>query len=114
MRSGRLLDSPRQAARFVSLIGYNKISTTFGANEKVDQWLNMHTFLVKKRGDCENHAILLCNLLLGFGLNAYVCLGTKLKNQPHAWVATISYDFKEVIFWESLTGNRLIIFSLFS
>ena len=106
LRTARLLDTPREAARFVSLIGYNKIQPSLGINEQIDQWLHMHTFLAKNRGDSENHSILLCNLLLGFGLDAYVCVGTKAKGQIHCWVATVSADFEEVIFWESLTGNR--------
>ena len=108
MRAGRLLDSPREAARFVSLIGYNKLTPSFGLSEQSEQWMHLHTFLVKNRGDSENHSILLCNLLLGFGLDAYVCVGTKLKNQPHTWVVTISYDYNQVVFWESLTGNRYL------
>ena len=108
MRAGRLIDTPREAARFVSLIGYNKVTSSFGINDKVDQWLHLHTFLVQNRGDSENHSILLCNLLLGFGLDAYVCVGTKTKNQPHTWVVTISYDYNEIVFWESLTGNRYL------
>lgn len=112
MKTGRLLDTPRQAARFVSLIGYNKVASSFGLNEQAEQWLNLHTFLVRNRGDCENHSILLCNLLLGFGLDAYVCVGTKVKNQPHTWVVTLSHDYREVLFWESLTGNRYLHFYL--
>lgn len=108
MRTGRLIDSPRQAARFVSLIGYSKSSPSFGISEKSEQWLHLHTFLVKNNGDSENHSILLCNLLLGFGLDAYVCVGTKGKNVPHTWVVTISYDYEEIVFWESLTGNRYV------
>jgi centrosomal protein CEP76 len=108
MRTGRLLDTPRQAARFVSLIAYSKVTASFGVNEQIEQWLHMHTFLAKNKGDCENHAILLCNLLLGFGLDAYVCVGSKLKNQPHTWVVTVSHDYTEVVFWESLTGNRYL------
>jgi centrosomal protein CEP76 len=108
MRTGRLLDTPRQAARFVSLIAYDKVTSSFGSNEQIEQWMHMHTFLAKNKGDCENHSILLCNLLLGFGLDAYVCVGTKLKNQPHTWVVTISYDYSEIVFWESLTGNRYL------
>jgi len=54
----------------------------------------------------ENHAALLCSLLLGFGLNAYVCLGTKAKSSPHAWVVTIGPDDGSVTFWESLSANR--------
>jgi centrosomal protein CEP76 len=108
MRAGRLLDTPREAARFVSLIGYNKVTSSFGINDQVEQWLHLHTFLVQNKGDSENHSILLCNLLLGFGLDAYVCVGTKGKNQNHTWVVTISYDYDEIVFWESLTGNRYL------
>jgi centrosomal protein CEP76 len=108
LRTGRLLDSPRLASRFVSLIGYNKKDLSFCTNQNIEQLLNMHTFLVKNCGNSDNHSILLCSLLLGYGLDAYVCLGTKSKNHPHSWVVTISFDFKEIIFWESLTGNRYI------
>lgn len=114
LQVSRLLDTPRQAARFVSLMGYSKTRPAVGGlNENIEQWLNLHTFLVKNRGDVENHAILLCNLLIGFGLDAYVCLGTKVKsNAAHAWVVTISHDFQEVVFWESLTGNRYLHISI--
>ena len=108
MRTGRLIDSPRQAARFVSLIGYSRSAPSFGISEKQEQWMHLHTFLVRNSGDSENHSILLCNLLLGFGLDAYVCVGTKGKGVPHTWVVTISYDYEEIIFWESQTGNRYV------
>ena len=34
-------------------------------------------FISRRRGDVEPHAYLLCSLLLGFGLDAYVVLGTR-------------------------------------
>ncbi len=55
--------------------------------------------------DCEDHAVLLCSLLLGFGLNAFVCVGTKAKGAAHSWVMTLAPDGL-VTFWESLTGHR--------
>lgn len=55
--------------------------------------------------DCEAHACLLCSLLLGFGLDAYVCIGTKAKGLAHAWVMTRPQG-GEVVFWESITGQR--------
>lgn len=55
--------------------------------------------------DCEDHAILLCSLLLGFGLDAYICVGTKQKGSVHAWVMTISAE-GIITFWESLNGHR--------
>ena len=61
MRTARLIDTPRQAARFVCLTGYNKLSPSLGINEQVEQWLHLHTFWAKNRGDSEKHSILLCN-----------------------------------------------------
>ncbi|XP_032731697.1 centrosomal protein of 76 kDa isoform X4 [Lontra canadensis] len=58
-------------------------------------------------GDCEDHANLLCSLLLGYGLEAFVCVGTKAKGVPHAWVMTCGTD-GTITFWESLTGHRYI------
>ncbi|WAR13635.1 CEP76-like protein [Mya arenaria] len=46
-------------------------------------------------------------LLLGFGLDAYVCVGTKAKSAVHTWVMTVSTDGL-VTFWESLNGHRYI------
>jgi len=103
LRAGRLLDSPRQAARFVSLLGYEHAPYVGGG--KAEMWSSLFAFLCKGKGDCEDHAALLCSLLLGFGLNAYVCVGTKAKGAAHSWVMTISPE-GEVIFWESLTAHR--------
>lgn len=59
------------------------------------------------QGDCEDHANLLCSLLLGYGLEAFVCVGTKAKGVPHAWVMTCGTD-GTVTFWDSLTGHRFV------
>ncbi|CAB3981640.1 Centrosomal of 76 kDa [Paramuricea clavata] len=105
IRAGRLIDSAREAARFVSLIAYEKTENVGGG--RTEMWCNMHSFLCKNKGDCEDHVILLCNLLLGFGLDAYVTIGTKGKGVAHSWVTTVSPS-GEVVFWESLTAQRYI------
>nr|XP_032826957.1 centrosomal protein of 76 kDa [Petromyzon marinus] len=104
LRAGRLLDSPRQAARFVSLLGYERAQAV-GGGARHEMWSSAFAFLCRGKGDCEDHANLLCSLLLGFGLDAFVCVGTKAKGEPHAWVATRSTD-GTATFWESLTGHR--------
>ncbi len=61
----------------------------------------------------EDHAVLLCSLMIGFGLEAFVCIGTKLaptsKSPPvavaHAWVATVGVD-NDMTFWDPLTGEK--------
>ncbi|GFN79292.1 centrosomal protein of 76 kda [Plakobranchus ocellatus] len=107
LRGGRLLDTPREAARFVSLMHHEKLQG-LGGGDKVEQWTNTHAFLCRNKGDCEDHAILLCSLLLGFGLDAYVCVGTKIKGSVHVWVMTVAADGKLITFWESLNGHRYI------
>ena len=103
LRTNRLIDSPLQAARFVSLIPFERSENPGGTRNEV--WYSMHTFLAKGKGDCEEHAVLLAGLLLGFGLDAYVCLGSSGEG-PHAWVVTLG---SKVLFWESLTGQRIPI-----
>ena len=73
VRSGRLLDTPTQAARFVSLIPH-AVTRSVGRMEeaKVEQWSHAHTILSRGCGDVEDHTTLLCGLFLGLGLDAYV------------------------------------------
>ncbi|KAK2844111.1 hypothetical protein Q5P01_010770 [Channa striata] len=107
LRAGRLLESPRQAARFVSLLAHEKAQAVGGGGGKQEQWCTLMAFLCRGKGDCEDHATLLCSLLLGFGLDAYVCVGTKAKGVPHTWVLTRGTD-GSITFWESLTAHRYL------
>lgn len=113
---GRLLETPRQAARFVSLLPFRRLPSLGGqdGSARVEQWSALHTFLTAGHGDVEDHARLLCGLLLGFGLEAFVCIGTKgisavdsdrVTSVAHAWVLTYGSNGK-VVFWESLTAER--------
>ncbi|KAM6967806.1 centrosomal protein of 76 kDa [Aplochiton taeniatus] len=106
LRAGRLLESPRQAARFVSLLAQEK-APVVGGGGKQEQWCTLLAFLCRGKGDCEDHATLLCSLLLGFGLDAYVCVGTKAKGVGHTWVMTHGTD-GTITFWESLTTHRYL------
>lgn len=44
-------------------------------DQRSQSWNSPHAFLSAGRGDCADHALLLCSLLLGFGLDALVCVG---------------------------------------
>ncbi|KAM8966492.1 centrosomal protein of 76 kDa isoform 2-T2 [Pelodytes ibericus] len=106
LRAGRLLDTPRQAARFVNVLGFEK-APVVGGGAKQEQWCTLLAFLCRNKGDCEDHSTLLCSLLLGFGLDAYICVGTKGKGVAHTWVMTCGTD-GAITFWESLTGHRYV------
>lgn len=82
-------------------------------------------------GNIEDHSVLLCSLLLGWGLDAFVATGTiysapkavgagvgaktqgagkpMVSIRPHVWVVTIDrIDERsiKVTNWESLTGSQ--------
>ena len=116
--TGRSLSTPYDAARFVSLIPYAQSQGLNNTKEEV--YNSLHTFLSLKSGDVEDHSILLCNILLGFGLDAYIAIGLCI-NGPHTWVITRGIaDVQNnsnsnptkvytITFWESLTGQRILI-----
>lgn len=109
---GRLLASPQHAARFVALFPFERSIGVGG--KRNDAWTSLHAFLARRAGDVEDHACLLCSLLLGFGLDAYVCVGTVAgdlegEEREHAWVCTFGTagaTGTAVSFWEPLTGAR--------
>lgn len=63
LRAGRLLESPLQAARFVSLLGYEK-TTSVGGGARAEQWTSMHAFLCHGKGVSTCHYVLLLVIML--------------------------------------------------
>jgi hypothetical protein len=85
-------------------------------------WADPYFFFEKKRGDIKDHAILLCNFLLGLGLpksqfNAFVCIGTARTKKgslpvPHVWVMTQELFKKNrpvIRFWELKSGETFAL-----
>ncbi|CAH8464457.1 unnamed protein product [Heterobilharzia americana] len=111
-----LLETPYIAARFVSSIPYEPFYGV-GAGIK-ERWCSGLAFVSANCGDIPDHANLLCSLLLGYGLEAYVALGTSQFNMnkqiittslhPYAWVVVCSDDYHKITFWDSITGCRYI------
>ena len=121
LRAGRALDSPRHAARFVALLpmerdGPGSIHSLGGA--RAETWASPFALVSRRVGDVWEHACLLCSLLLGFGLNAYVAVGTitdgRGSEQEHAWVITCTGGRADpaggaalrVTAWESISAQR--------
>ena len=119
--SPRSVDGPRYAARFVSLIPFKRDVSLSG--ERVSTWHSVQCTAIRLQGDVEDHALLLCSLLLGWGMDAWMCYGTiydtsngngsekgnekQTSFRPHYWVVTLD-DLHEgrLVFWESLTGQQ--------
>mmetsp|Transcript_44166 Transcript_44166/g.127526 ORF Transcript_44166/g.127526 Transcript_44166/m.127526 type:complete len:1295 (-) Transcript_44166:231-4115(-) len=80
-----------------------------------DGWKDPQTFLFTKKGPVQDHALLLCSVLLGSKQDAYVCKGmihvtendggdgeSKKRLIEHVWVMTREAD-GWVTFWEPCT-----------
>lgn len=72
----RILPTALHAARFVRLIPF--VPDVDVGGERTNVWNSLHVFLSRGYGDVEDHCALLCSLLLGFGLDAYVVCGKVL------------------------------------
>ncbi|CAG7787087.1 unnamed protein product [Allacma fusca] len=116
----RLLLTPCHAAWFVSLItlldnnSNGNYCLNFPSSTSPNQgspqvlcshWQSLITTLAAKSGRVEDHATLLCSLLLGFGLDAYVAIGNKNSGASWVWVITFEEE-NQVTFWESTNGKR--------
>jgi centrosomal protein CEP76 len=101
-RASRLIETPAQAAHFVSLLAHRRDPAA--GSSVADVWRTTHSTLATRGGETEEHALLLCSLLLGFGLDAFVCVGTDARG-PHVWVLTRD-AYGTVTFWESLSAQQ--------
>ena len=71
-------------------------------------WESTHTLVNMGKGSVAAKAILLCSLLLGFSLDAYVTMGTVSTSQARAiWVTTISASGRAE-FWDPVSGFRTV------
>jgi hypothetical protein len=68
-----------------------------------DVWPDLHTFLSLGSGSAIEHALLLCNLILGFSLEAFVTLGLDSNHSSKAWITVLTNDKPE--FWDPLSGS---------
>jgi hypothetical protein len=132
------VDSPAAAARFVSLLPHwrsDPAGAVGPATPGAPAWRSLHAILAAKGGSAQDHALLLASLFLGFGLDAYVVVGTRAaaaaggggeaggaggggeggdpalgpREEEHAWVMTRAPrrggGFRAV-FHEPLTAQR--------
>jgi centrosomal protein CEP76 len=87
----RVINSPAEAARFVSLLPYRETDEG-GLGPKRSIWHSIHSVIAKRAGGAEDHAVLLASLLLGLGMDAYVAMGSRSSvdggEEEAIWVIT--------------------------
>jgi centrosomal protein CEP76 len=121
------LDTALHAARFVRLMPHAHLSAG-PSGERARHWRSVPAFLAAGAGSALEHALLLCSLLLGFGLDAYVATGTAALPpaaseapptaaaaaaaaaatgvaSPYSWVVTVSPSTGAATFWDAVTGR---------
>lgn len=72
--------------------------------------------LARRKGPAQDHAMLLCCILLGCKKQAFVCKGTVYDGDKiieHTWVATLETEkgksYGHVVFWEPSNGRRYVL-----
>lgn len=124
LRAPMAVRSPSEAVRFVSLLPYESSSLVGGGSDEM--WRSIAAILSVRKGDAKDHAVLLASLLLGCGLDAYVCIGTISASKSasrfargsqrnyedrasaevgHVWVLTRDSSLN-VLLWEAVTGEN--------
>ncbi|KUF96990.1 Centrosomal protein of 76 kDa [Phytophthora nicotianae] len=131
LRAPMAVRSPSETARFVGLLPYESNSLVGGGSDET--WRSIATVLSVRKGDAQDHAILLASLLLGCGLDAYVCIGTISASKSasrfargsqrsyedrrnarsaevgHVWVLTRGSSSTDVLLWEAVTGEKFAV-----
>ena len=100
------VESPLHAARFVRLLGFRRDCRVGGGRRETVHGLN--ALLARRCGDVEEKACLLCSLLLGFGLDAYVAVGLSSGGAVQYGVLT-RQDSQHVTLWDACSGQRFDI-----
>lgn len=104
LRTHRLVESPRAALRFCSLIARRPDPSYPGQTSPSELWLSRKAVLCSRGAGEADRSVLLCSLLLGFGLNAFVCAGTNRGGVCY-WVATLDSS-GPTLFWDTSSGQR--------
>jgi len=116
--------APEEYTRPAALLHWMNCITFFctEAQEKSGRiseagWKDPQTLLSARKGTVQDHAVLLCSVLLGNGSDAYVCKGTVWREEgssatgqgsqektpklvEHVWVMTRDEETGWVTFWE--------------
>ncbi|KAG2443237.1 hypothetical protein HYH02_009310 [Chlamydomonas schloesseri] len=109
LQLGRRLASAAEAARLVSLLRRREdlapLPTAGQSEVATECWCLLHTVLASGSATKEEMAVLLCGLLLGFGLDAWVVVGRLADGAGHTWVLSRG-PLAAPLFWEPATGVR--------
>ncbi|KAK2952540.1 putative tRNA uridine 5-carboxymethylaminomethyl modification enzyme GidA [Blattamonas nauphoetae] len=101
----RQMRHPRLLMRLVHVMLWAADSDSFSGFSMADKRIFMSpSFIMQiRKGDDQDHSILLVSLLLSMGVDAYLCLGHSRAGNPHVFVMTREFN-GSVLFWETTAG----------
>ncbi|KAJ5074038.1 centrosomal protein of 76 kda [Anaeramoeba ignava] len=97
------LRSINEILRTIKAFPFENDETTFQGRQ--DVWCTQNFFLGIRKGSAEEHAMLLVNILLGLGMDAYFCYGITRSNEKHSW-ALVREDNGTVILFETAYAKQ--------
>eukprot|EP01063_Lacrimia_lanifica_P014244 TRINITY_DN20878_c0_g1_i1.p1 TRINITY_DN20878_c0_g1~~TRINITY_DN20878_c0_g1_i1.p1 ORF type:complete len:624 (+),score=167.66 TRINITY_DN20878_c0_g1_i1:77-1873(+) len=111
LSSQDVFDTPYHAAHFATLLRMRDDPATDDVTGAVlaDEWTSFHSVFAAGACRLNERAALLCSLLLGFGLDAWVACGADPHGAFTYWVLTKEGDGiapEDVLFWDPLSGRR--------
>ena len=118
---GSNIRSAFDAHRFVLLLPLQP-----GGMQQSEQWHSLHAMFALRKTTVQGRALLLCSLLTGFGMNAFVAIVTTksidrrsggpanvsdLSATAHTTLTVLTKDCESsaVTFWDCVNGRRYII-----
>lgn len=101
LRAGRLLESPRQAARFVSLLAHEKAPVVGGGGGKQEQWCTLMAFL------CRGKVRMNCLGCLCICLMSWLDFGGDLSKYPR--IHTLTFSHKCLAGWNEINPCDTIL-----
>eukprot|EP00658_Telonema_sp_P-2_P055407 TRINITY_DN4404_c0_g1_i2.p1 TRINITY_DN4404_c0_g1~~TRINITY_DN4404_c0_g1_i2.p1 ORF type:complete len:683 (-),score=153.90 TRINITY_DN4404_c0_g1_i2:164-2212(-) len=112
------LTNPKEVVRMVSSITFEADAETLKVGDGDNSWASPKFFLDVKKGDAEDHAIMLANMLLGLQFDTYLCTGRAFvrivdeatdeetigpSEDEHVWVM-VRWPNGTVSHFETITG----------
>jgi len=97
--------NPLAIFRMIQCFTYSSDKETFSQD---DIWTSPNFFMEIKKGDSEDHAILMFNLFLGIDLDVYLCRGKTKFGVDHVWLMTREPE-GSVTFWEPSLGKTYLL-----
>lgn len=107
IQAARGIHSPSLALRYVKLLPH-RVDTKLGGQYN-DIWYHPHTIMSCGYASSDNKHLLLCSMLLGFSLDAWVVCGNQRQDDKYAdqtIYVVVRVDHNQLVLFDACTGQK--------